>query len=160
MFTKGSSLFGNKKNRKENRIYFVSLVIAIVAFYVILSLEKQDVMIFLKQMESDAVNHLLGLITGAYGFSLFLIFFLIYFAERYQLERRSHEYGLLLMLGMRRSRLFLWLMAEDLYNGTLALVIGLPAAVFLSEVISLVTAKLIGMGIIGHHFIFLCRRQG
>lgn len=154
MFTKGSALFGNKKNRKENRIYFVSLVIAIVAFYVILSLEKQDVMIFLKQMESDAVNRLLGLITGAYGFSLFLIFFLIYFAERYQLERRSHEYGLLLMLGMRRSRLFLWLMAEDLYNGTMALVIGLPAAVFLSEVISLVTAKLIGMGIIGHHFTF------
>lgn len=152
MFTKVSSLFGNKKNRKENRIYFVSLIIAIVAFYVILSLEKQDVMIFLKQMESDAVNRLMGLITGAYGFSLFLIFFLIYFAERYQLERRSHEYGLLLMLGMRRSRLFLWLMAEDLYNGTMALVIGLPAAVFLSEIISLVTAKLIGMGIIGHRF--------
>lgn len=125
-----------------------------MAFYVILSLEKQDVMIFLKQMESDAVNRLLGLITGAYGFSLFLIFFLIYFAERYQLERRSHEYGLLFMLGMRRSRLFLWLMAEDLYNGTMALLIGLPAAVFLSEIISLVTAKLIGMGIIGHRFTF------
>ncbi len=154
MFTKVSSLFESRKNRKENRIYFVSLVIAIVAFYVILSLEKQDVMIFLKQMESDAVNRLLGLITGVYGFSLFLIFFLIYFAERYQLERRSHEYGLLFMLGMRRSRLFLWLMAEDLYNGTMALLIGLPVAVFLSEIISLVTAKLIGMGIIGHHFTF------
>lgn len=154
MFTKVSSLFGSRKNRKENGIYFVSLVIAIVAFYVILSLEKQDVMIFLKQMESDAVNRLLGLIIGVYGFSLFLIFFLIYFAERYQLERRNHEYGLLFMLGMRRSRLFMWLMAEDLYNGTMALLIGLPVAVFLSEIISLVTAKLIGMGIIGHHFTF------
>lgn len=148
------SVFGNRSDRREHGIYFVSLVIAIVAFYVILSLEKQDVMIFLRRMESDAVERLLGLIAGVYAFSLFLIFFFIYFAERYQLERRSHEYGLFLMLGMRRSRLFLWLMAEDLYSGALALLVGLPTAVFLSEMISLVTAKLIGMGIIGHRFHF------
>ncbi len=148
------SVFGNRSDRREHGIYFVSLVIAIVAFYVILSLEKQDVMIFLRRMESDAVERLMGLIAGVYGFSLFLIFFLIYFAERYQLERKSHEYGLFLMLGMSRSRLFLGLMAEDLYSGTLALLVGLPTAVFLSELISLVTARLIGMGIIGHRFHF------
>lgn len=142
----------SKKSHRENSIYFVSLIISIVAFYVILSLEKQDVMIFLKQMESDAVDRLFRLISGAYGFSLFLIFFLIYFAEKYQLERRSHEFGVLLMLGMKRRRLFMCLMAEDFYSGTMALVIGLPVAVFLSEMISLITAKLIGLGIIGHRF--------
>lgn len=142
----------SRKNYKENGIYFVSLMISIVAFYVVLSLEKQDVMIFLKQMESDAVTRLLGLLSGVYGFSLFLIFFLIYFAEKYQLERRSHEFGLFLMLGMKRSRLFCWLMAEDFYSGTMALIIGLPIAVLLSELISLVTAKVIGLGIIGHQF--------
>lgn len=141
-----------KMDRKENSIYFVSLLIAIVAFYVVLSLEKQDVMVFLKKMESDAVNHLLGLISGAYGFSLFIIFFLIYFAERYQLHRRSHEYGTLLMLGMRRSRLFVQLLVQDVYSGAAALVVGLPAAILLSEVISLVTVKLTGLGIVGHHF--------
>lgn len=141
-----------QKNRKENSIYFVSLIISIIAFYVVLSLEKQDVMIFLKQMESSAVTRLLGLIAGVYGFSLLIIFFLIYFAEKYQLERRSHEYGMLLMLGMKRSRLFLWLMAEDIYSSAMALLIGLPVAVFLSEIISLVTAKLIGLGILEHQF--------
>ncbi|MDE5967285.1 MAG: peptide ABC transporter permease [Lachnospiraceae bacterium] len=65
----------SKKSHRENSIYFVSLIISIVAFYVILSLEKQDVMIFLKQMESNAVDRLFRLISGAYGFSLFLIFF-------------------------------------------------------------------------------------
>lgn len=142
----------SKKNRREHSIYFLSLIIAIIAFYVILSLEKQDVMIFLRQMESDAVNRLLGLISGVYGFSLFILFFLIYFAEKYQLERRSREFGMLLMLGMKRSRLFLWLMAEDFYSSALALVIGLPTAILLSEVISLITARLIGLGIIGHRF--------
>lgn len=142
----------SKKSSRENGIYFACLVISIVACYVILALEKQDVMIFLKQMESDAVKRLLGLLSGAYGASLCLIFFLIYFAQKYQLERRSHEFGLLLMLGMKRSRMFLWLMAEDLYSSAVALVIGLPLAVFLSEGISLITARLIGLGIIGHHF--------
>ena len=49
-----------KKNHRENNIYFVSLIISIIAFYVILSLEQQDVMQFLKKMESDAVQKLLG----------------------------------------------------------------------------------------------------
>ena len=39
-------------------------------------------------------------------------------------------------------------------SSILALVIGLPVAVLLSELISLVTAKLVGMGIIGHQFTF------
>lgn len=139
-----------QKNQKENSIYFVSLVITIVAFYVVLSLGKQDVITFLRQMESQAVNSLLGLANGVYAFSLIITFFLIFFAQKYQLERRSHEYGMLLMLGMKRSRLFLWLLAEDVYSSMLALLIGLPMAVFLSEIIALVTAKLIGLGILSH----------
>ena len=47
------------------------------------------------------------------------------------------------------------LLAEDLVGSVLALLIGLPVAVLLSELISLTTAKLVGMGIIGHHFSFI-----
>ncbi len=141
-----------KRNYKENSIFFLSLVVAIVAFYVVLSLEKQDVITFLREMESDAVNKLLGLIPAVYGFSLFLIFFLIYFAAKYQMERRNHEFGTMMMFGMKRSRLFLWLLAEDIYSSIWALGIGLPVAVLLSEVVSLVTVKIIGVGIIGHQF--------
>ena len=56
------------------------------------------------------------------------------------------------MLGMRRSKLFGMLLAEDLLSSILALLIGLPTAIVLSEIVSLVTAKLVGMGIIDHHF--------
>ena len=40
-------LRNSKRNRKENGLFFGSLVISIVAFYIILSLSKQDVMVFL-----------------------------------------------------------------------------------------------------------------
>lgn len=147
-------LRNSRRNRKENGLFFGSLVISIVAFYIILSLSKQDVMIFLAKMESDAVSRLLLMIPVFYVMTLGILFFLSYFACKYQLERRRKEFGVYLMMGMRRSKLFIMLLAEDLLSSILALVIGIPVAVLLSELISLVTAKLVGMGIIGHQFTF------
>lgn len=145
-------LRNSRRGRKENGLFFASLVISIVAFYIILSLSKQDVMVFLAKMESDAVRRLLLMIPVFYGMTLGILFFLIYFACKYQLERRRKEFGVYLMMGMRRSKLFTMLLAEDFLSSILALVIGLPVAVLLSEIISLITAKLVGMGIIGHQF--------
>ncbi|MBU3137397.1 ABC transporter permease [Clostridium gasigenes] len=144
----------SKRNRKENGMFFISLIVSIVAFYIILSLEKQDVIMFLKTMESQALEKLFILIPVLYGLSLFILFFLVYFAGKYQLERRSRELGMYLMLGMKRSKLLLMLFAEELWNCILSLAIGIPVAVFISEVISLVTAKIVGIGIIGHSFSF------
>lgn len=144
----------SKKNYKENGIYFFTLLIAIISFYILLSLNQQDVIVFLRKMESDALNKLFMLIRAVYIVSLFLLFFLIYFAQRYQLERRSHEIGLLLMLGSKRGSLFSMLMLEDVITSGISLLIGLPVAVMLSELVGLITARLIGLGIIGHRFSF------
>ncbi len=144
----------SRRSRKENGLFFASLVVSIVAFYIILALSHQDVMIFLKSLESDAVNSLLQIATAFYVFSLIMLFFLIYYASKYQLERRRHELGMYIMMGMRRSKLFALLMAEDLGSSVLALIIGLPIAVLVSEVVSLLTARLVGLGVIGHHVSF------
>ena len=147
----------SRRNRKENGLLFVSLVISIVAFYMILSLENQDVMLFLKNMESDAVDRLFLLIPVLYIVSLFFLFFLVYFSGKYQLEQRSHEFGMYLMFGMGRKRLFFMLLAEDIWNSLLSLAAGIPIAVLLSELISLITAKAVGLGIVGHRFTFSFR---
>ena len=144
----------SRRSRKENGLFFVSLLVSIVSFYIILSLAEQDVMVFLRKMESDAVDKLMALIPAFYGVTLFILFFLVYFASKYQLERRSHELGVYLMLGMRRTKLFLLLMAEDLWSSVLSLALGLPAAVLVSELISLITARLVGIGILGHQSVF------
>ena len=102
----------SRANRKENSIYFVSMIIAIIAFYVILSLENMDVIRFIKDMESDAVHKLLSLVPALYVFSLCVIFFLVFFTTRYQMERRNHELGMYLIMGMKRSRLFFMLIAK------------------------------------------------
>lgn len=142
----------SRRSRRENGLFFTSLLIAIIAFYIILSLSHQDVIVFLKTMESDAVNRLLTLVPALYGLTLFILFFLVYYANRFQLARRRHEFGVYLMLGMQRRKLFGMLLAEDLRSSLIALAIGLPAAVLISELISLVTARLVGLGIVGHQF--------
>ncbi len=144
----------SKRDRKENGLFFGSLLVSIVAFYIILSLSRQDVMVFLSKMESDAVDKLLAMIPAFYGMALLILFFLVYYASKFQLERRRHEFGVYLMMGMRRGRLFVMLLLEDFRNSVLSLLIGLPSAVLLSELISLVTARLVGLGIVGHKISF------
>lgn len=150
----------SKRSRKENSLLFASLLVSIVSFYIILSLSEQDVMVFLRKMESDAVDKLMALIPAFYGVTLFLLFFLVYFASKYQLERRSYELGVYLMLGMRRTKLFLLLIAEDLWSSLLSLILGLPTAVLVSELISLITARLVGIGILGHQSVFSLKAIG
>lgn len=142
----------SRRSRRENGLFFTSLLIAIIAFYIILSLSHQDVMVFLQRMESNAVNRLLTLVPALYVMTLCILFFLVYYANRFQLARRRHEFGVYLMLGMQRRKLFGMLLAEDLRSSLIALAIGLPAAVLISELISLVTARLVGLGIVGHQF--------
>ncbi len=144
----------SKRSRKENGLFFSSLLISILAFYLVLSLSQQDVMVFLSKMESDAVNKLLALIPAFYAMALIILFFLIYYASKFQLERRRHEFGVYLMLGMRRTRLFAMLLAEDFRGSVISLLLGLPAAALLAELVSLVTARLVGLGIVGHRLSF------
>ncbi len=141
-------------NRRSNGLFFGSLIIAIIAFYTLLSLQKQDVMQFLSNIESDAVSKLMMLIPAVYAVSLFFVFFLVYFACKYQMDSRRREFGMYLMLGMKRKRLFFMLLGETLWSSLISLLIGLPVALLLTEGISLVTAKIVGIGVIGHTISF------
>ena len=144
----------SNRSRKENLLFLSSLVISILSFYVVLSLKNQDVVRYLDSLESDAINKLMDMIIVLYAFTLIILFFLIYYASKYQIERRSHELGVYLMMGMRRSKLFTMLLAEDIVSSLTSLAIGLPLSVLVTELISLITVKAIGIGYIEHQTTF------
>ena len=54
------------RHRKDNGLFFGSLIIAIIAFYTLLSLKEQDVMRYLAAVESVAVSKLFKLIPLVY----------------------------------------------------------------------------------------------
>lgn len=145
----------SKRSRSENLIYFLTMVTAVATFYIVLSLGEQDVIRFLGEIESEAVDRLLTkLMPTIYLCALLFVFFLVVFANKYQLECRSRELGLYLMFGMTKPRLFVQIMAEGLITSLFALLGGLVCGGFLSEVISLATARLVGHGIIAHQSSF------
>lgn len=140
-----------KRSRGENLIYFLTMVTAAAAFYIVLSLREQDVIRFLGEIESNAVSRLLKTVMPAvYLCALLLVFSLITFANKYQLECRSRELALYMLFGMKKKRLFLQVLAEGLITSLLALCGGIVCGGFLSEIISLTTARLVGQGIIAH----------
>ncbi|UUX33239.1 ABC transporter permease [Fundicoccus culcitae] len=146
-----------QRTRRENGIYFLTLVTAIAAFYIILSLENQSVFRFLRTFESQAIDQLFSYMPILYLFTLFLLFALVLFANSYQLDRRSQEFGIYLLLGLKQSRLWLMLWAESLFTSAISLILGIGSGLLLSELISLTTARFIGQGIIGHQFSFSFR---
>ena len=92
-----------KRSRSENLIYFLTMITAVAMFYIVLSLGQQDVIRFLSEIESDAVERLLtNLLPTVYLCALLFVFFLVVFANKYQLECRSRELGLYLMFGMTK----------------------------------------------------------
>ena len=96
-----------KRSRSENLIYFLTMITAVAMFYIVLSLGQQDVIRFLSEIESDAVERLLtNLLPTVYLCALLFVFFLVVFANKYQLECRSRELGLYLMFGMTKIKLF------------------------------------------------------
>ena len=64
----------SKRSRNENLIYFLTMVTAVAAFYIVLSLGAQDVIRFLSSLESDAVERLLtNLLPTVYVCALLLV---------------------------------------------------------------------------------------
>lgn len=153
-------LRNSRQNRKANLLYFSSMIIAIVVFYNVLALEHQDIIVFLKTMEGNAVNKVLNMIPVLYSVTLAILFFLVYFAISMQFDSRKHEFGVYLTLGMKRSKLFMLMLLEELLSSMFVLMIGLPIAIILSEVISLITLKLVGLDIINHSFVISLKAIG
>lgn len=132
-----------KRSRSENLIYFLTMITAVAMFYIVLSLGQQDVIRFLSEIESDAVERLLtNLLPTVYLCALLFVFFLVVFANKYQLECRSRELGLYLMFGMTKIKLFIQIMTEGLITSFLALLGGLVCGGFLSEAIPSIVEKI------------------
>ena len=141
-----------RRSRRRYLIHFVTLVVAIVAFVIILALDSQEVIRFLRSFEGDAVQRLLRMLPLVYIFSLAVVFFLIHQANRYQYARRQREFGLYLLHGMPRPRVYAMLLLEGAITGLLALAIALPLGIVACDLLDLLTTRLAGQGILEHRF--------
>ena len=76
---------------------------------------------------------------------LFVICFLINYTTKFMFTKRSREFGMYLLLGIRRGKVILIFLTEILLLGLFALILSLPAGFVISQLISMIIVRAFGI---------------
>ena len=148
------SLKNIKKSLKDYSIYFFTLVIAVAIFYVFNSLDAQESMIIMNESEHETIQSITQVLGYVSVFVSIILGFLIIYSNNFLIKRRKKEIGLYLTLGMSKRKVSQILVFETLLVGLISLVVGLLIGVFLSQGLSVVTAKMFEADLSTYKFIF------
>ncbi len=148
------SLKNVRRSFKDYSLYFLTLTFSVCIFYVFNSIEAQKAMMFISQSTHQMLETITMLIGYISIFVSFILGFLIVYANNYLIRRRKKELGIYMILGMKRSKVARLLVIETLTIGIISLGAGLLAGVFLSQGLSVITAKLFEADMSSYRFIF------
>lgn len=131
-----------KKSFKDYAIYFFTLIVGVSIFYMFNSMDSQAIMLELsdtKHKMLEQMSEVLGIISV---FVAFVLAFLIVYASRFLMKRRKKEFGIYMLLGMKKQRISKIILTETLLVGFLSLIVGLGVGIGLSQLMSIIVANM------------------
>lgn len=140
-----------KKSAKDYFIYFFTLMLSVGLFYSFNSISTQFASLGLE----DNLNYLAFSSSVLTAFSVLVCIImgaLVVYANRFLLRRRKKEMGIYATLGLKRSDLNRILMRETLCIGVFSLAAGIVLGIFGAQILSLATAKLVGIELSNYKF--------
>jgi len=143
-----------RRSFKDYTLYFLTLTLSVCIFYVFNSIEAQKAMMRISESAVQMMKTITMLIGYISVFVSFILGFLIVYANSFLIRRRKRELGIYMTLGMKKGRVARLLVAETFTIGIISLGAGLLAGVFLSQGLSVITAKLFEADMTGYRFIF------
>ena len=90
------SLANIKKSIKDYAIYFFTLVLGVVIFYVFNAIDSQTVMLDVTENKREIVKLMVDAISYVSVFVSFILGGLIIYASRFLIKRRNKEFGIYL----------------------------------------------------------------
>lgn len=139
---------------RDFAVYFLTLAFGVCLFYVFNSIDAQQAMIALSESQKYYVEQMIDIMGYVSVFVAVVFGLLVVYANRFLMKRRKQELGLYLLLGMERGGVSRILLAETFLIGLFALAAGLAGGVFLSQMVSVVTARLFEADLTSFHFVF------
>lgn len=139
---------------KDYVVYFFTLVFAVCIFYMFNSVYEQQVMLGLTKTMSSSVEALQQILSYISAFVAIILGFLIVYANSYFVKRRKKEMGIYLILGMEKYDISAILLLETSIIAIAALIFGLICGVFLSQLMSVFTAKMFEISVTQFSFVF------
>ncbi len=150
-----------RKSMKDYTIFFLTVAFGVCLFYMFNSLDAQTAMMQLNKSKYSMMQQLTKIISYISVFVAVILGFLIIYANRFLIKRRKKELGLYMTLGMERGKISRLLNLEMFLIALLALAAGLVAGVFLSQGLSVLTAKMFQTNLTSFRFVFsagACRK--
>lgn len=143
------SLTGLKSRFKDYVVLFSGLSLAAAIFYMFLTLALNPS--FLKG--NLVIAYQTTKVVFGVGIVLLALITLVYiiYANSFLLSMRKHDYGIYMMLGARNSKIGRLIFIETLVIGVLATIVGETIGILLTQVVSTILVKQLGLRIA--HFI-------
>jgi len=143
-----------KKSVKDYTIYFFTLVVGVIVFYVFNALDSQTAMLSVSESTREIINMLNMFLNGVSAFVAIILGGLIIYAGNFLIKRRKKEFGVYLTLGMSKRRMSMILLTETIIIGILSLVIGLVLGTALSQFMSVIVANIFEADMSRFTFVF------
>lgn len=139
---------------KDYAIYFFTLILGVVIFYIFNAIGTQSSMMQLNNSTKEVAKLMVDILSGVSVFIAGILGFLIIYASRFLIKRRNKEFAIYLTLGMSKRKISLLLFFETLFIGILSLAFGLVIGVMLSQLMSVLVAKLFEADMSKFQFVF------
>ncbi|MDO4602049.1 MAG: FtsX-like permease family protein [Eubacteriales bacterium] len=135
-----------KRSAKDYLIYILTMTVVSALMYAFNSLIFQNE--FTGMMEEDAVMPIMiGLATF---FIVLIMAWLIHYMIRFMMEKRGSEFGIYMLLGMKKRTIASLYVRENLLLGSVALIIGCGLGILLSQILMSIMASMIYMEYVPH----------
>lgn len=136
------SLKNQKKSIKDYSIYFFTLILGVSIFYIFNSISTQTAMMEISSTKSEIIETMNTALSAMSVVVSFVLGFLIAYASQFLIKKRKNEFGLYLMLGMKKFNICKMIFIETVVIGIISLGVGLIIGIGLSQFMSLLVANL------------------
>lgn len=148
------SLKNMKKSFKDYAIYFITLVLGVAVFYMFNSLDSQEAMLKVSSSTKEIIKLMINMLGMVSVFIAIILGLLIVYANNFLINRRKKEFGIYMTLGMSKRQISKILLIETIFVGIISLLIGLVIGIFVSQLMSILVAKLFQADMTKFEFVF------
>ena len=143
-----------RKSVKDYSIYFFTLIIGVIIFYIFNTLGSQTAMLDVSSSAKTIIQLMSTFLSGVSVFVAIVLGGLIIYASNFLIRRRKKEFGIYLTLGMSKRKMSTILLAETLLVGIISLALGLAMGIILSQFMSIVVANVFEADMNEFKFVF------
>ncbi|MBR5951066.1 MAG: ABC transporter permease [Actinomycetaceae bacterium] len=140
-----------RKSARDYMIYFVTISFSVALLYAFNTIDTHVDMLPHRRLIIETIDSLMNIMSYMLIVALAL---LIIYANNYLIRRRTKEFALYQVFGMRRRDVAKILTTETFVSSLGALLVGLILGVLLSQFLVFVTGRIVEETVSNYHFVF------